>query len=127
MSSEITLTIPAAREFRDVAHFVLGGLASQLQVTVEQLEDLQIALGEVLGCHRGDGALTLELVVGEARLDASVGPFDHDAVLHDLETDQEELGLRRVLEAVVDEVELTRRDGAGWIRFGKVLVPGAVA
>jgi|GraSoiStandDraft_41_1057321.scaffolds.fasta_scaffold57593_3 hypothetical protein len=61
MASEITLTIPPGREFRDVAHFVLGGLASRVQLTVEHLEDLQIALGEVLACHGGEGALTLEV------------------------------------------------------------------
>lgn len=37
MASEITLTIPSGREFRDVAHFVLGGLASRLQLTVDHL------------------------------------------------------------------------------------------
>ena len=45
---EITLTLPRAREFHNVAHLVLAGLALRLNLTIETLEDLQIALGAVL-------------------------------------------------------------------------------
>lgn len=127
MSSEITLTIPSGREFRDVAHFVLGGLASRLHLTVEHLEDLQIALGEALACSSGEDALTLEVVVGEGRLETLVGPFDHDALVDELDSHEKEPGLRRVLETVVDDVEVTSRDGAGWIRFAKNLAVEAVS
>ena len=126
MASEITLTIPSGPEFRDVAHFVLGGLASRLQLSVEHLEDLQIALGEVLACSSGEGTLTLEVVVSEARLEASVGPFEHDDLVHELESADKEPGLARVLEAVVDDVEVSSRGGAGWIRFAKVVAVEAV-
>ncbi len=48
MADEITLTLPRAPEFQRVAHLVLGGLAVRLNLTVEHLEDLQLALDAVL-------------------------------------------------------------------------------
>ena len=47
-ADEITLTLPRAPEFQRVAHLVLGGLAARLNLTVESLEDLQLALDAVL-------------------------------------------------------------------------------
>src|SRR5262249_55809694 len=41
---EITLTLPHEREYHRVAHLVLGGLAVRLELTIETLEDLQLAL-----------------------------------------------------------------------------------
>ena len=48
MSDEITLTIPRDAEFHRVAHLVLGGLAVRLDLTIENLEDLQLALDAIL-------------------------------------------------------------------------------
>ena len=44
----ITLTLPPEREFQRVAHLVLGGLAVRLNLTLEALEDLQLALDGLL-------------------------------------------------------------------------------
>jgi len=41
---EIALTLPADEAFSGVAHLVLGGLAVRLGLTVEILEDLELAL-----------------------------------------------------------------------------------
>ena len=119
----ITLTIPPAREFHDVAHLVLGGLGSRLHLTVEDLEDLQIALGELLARQSRTAPVTLEVVVEDEHLNAAVGPFDPDSLVLHLE-EQEGIGLRRVLEAVVDQIGVTERDGAGWVRLTKTLHRG---
>ena len=50
MTDEITLTIPRLpRVHSGVAHLVLGGLASRLDLTLEMLEDLELAIDAVLG------------------------------------------------------------------------------
>ena len=54
MADEITLTLPREPDFQSVAHLVLGGLAARLNLTLENLEDLQLALTALLA--RGDAA-----------------------------------------------------------------------
>lgn len=119
MSDEITLTLPRVREFVRIAHLVLGGLAVRLDLTFENLEDLQLALAGLLDRPDGEGFVTLAVRVEDGMLHASVGPFD-DSLRAELERDPEEgVGLRRVLETVVDRIDLGRREGGTWIELTK--------
>ena len=63
MPDEIELTIPSDRDFHGVAHLVLGGLASRLNITIEQLEDLQIAIDAVLGEAPVDDDVTVTVAL----------------------------------------------------------------
>ena len=119
MTDEITLTIPRDRDFHRVAHLIVGGLALRLELTIETLEDLQLALGAVLDHAGEDGEVTVVLRTDDGVIEARVGPVE---VGDELERPDEDgdLGLRRVLSAVVDEVrvdgnwvELTKRVNAG--------------
>jgi hypothetical protein len=56
--------------------------------------------------------------VDEGKLQTSIGPFA-GAALEDLERDDSALGLRRVLETVVDSFEVEERDGARWVELTK--------
>ena len=121
MSDRIWLVVPRERSYRGVAHLVLGGLALRQNCTLEALEDLQVALDEVLGRGRGSGAVTLELTVFDGSLEARVGPFE-GSVRAALEPGREhELGLRRVLDSTVDEVEVETREDGDRVRFRKAL------
>jgi hypothetical protein len=52
-------------------------------------------------------------------IDAAVGPFDAAAV-RELESEAGAgLGLRRLLETVVDDVSVTERDGGKWVELRK--------
>jgi hypothetical protein len=115
----ITLTLPPEREFHRVAHLVLGGLAVRLNLTLEALEDLQLALDGLLDTGSAEQEVTLELGVLHDAIEASVGPFRGQVVRRELEGDGEEMGLRRVLDTVVDRVELAERDGRDWVRLTK--------
>src|SRR5689334_25446240 len=98
---KIAVTIPGQDGFEDVAQLVLGGVAARLDLTYESLDDLGTALATLL--ERRDGAeLTVELEVGDDVIVALVGPFRGEGVLHELEQPSEGVGLRRVLETVVD-------------------------
>ncbi|HEX6762727.1 MAG TPA: hypothetical protein VF094_08005 [Gaiellaceae bacterium] len=105
MADEITLTMPRRPEFRRVASFVLGGLAARLNVTIESLEDLQLALDALLARAEGpSGEVTVRLVVRDDALVTRVGPLE-TRVLDELEHDADEsLGVRRVLDSTVDDV-----------------------
>jgi len=113
MSDEITLTIPRDREFHRVAHLVTGGLALRLELTIETLEDFQIALDAVLDLADPDGDVTVMLTSHDGLLEARVGPVDIDDRLE--RPDDGELDLRRVLATVVDDVDV---DG-DWVRLVK--------
>ena len=64
---EVTLTLPGRRDFYRIAHLVLGGLAVRLELTYEQLEDLQLGLASVLSEHEADVDLSVTLrVEGDA-------------------------------------------------------------
>ena len=106
MVDEITLTLPRQSDYQTVAHLVLGGLAARLDLTLENLEDLQLALGAVLA--HGDDAgpeVTLRLRIDETALEAVIEPVG-SRLLDAVEREGDELGLRRVLESTVDDVQV---------------------
>ena len=120
-ADEITLRLPRERPFFGVAHLVVGGLAVRLDLSYEQLEDLQVALGELLEQHETEREITVSVRVESDTIHALVGPFD-GSLEQELARDAGDgVGLRRVLETVVDGVEVTDRDGQPWVELRKAL------
>jgi anti-sigma regulatory factor (Ser/Thr protein kinase) len=115
-ADEITLTIPRTPEFQRVAHLVLGGLAVRLDLTIEKLEDVELALDAVLtAVEPGDGEITVRMCLHDGELETIVGPLT-TTVLDQIEREPDtSLGLRRVLESTVDDVHV---DGE-WVRLTK--------
>jgi hypothetical protein len=118
---EITLTIPRNRAFYTVAHLVLGGLGIRLNLTIEHLEDLQLALDAVLERAREEEPVTIAVSVGEGSIETAIGPM-RDGVRDELEASVgEDVGLRRILDALVDKVELTSKEGGDWVKLTKAV------
>ena len=113
----IRLVIPAEEDFRPIAHLVTGGLAMRLDVTYDDLDDLQVAIEALLALRDDVGELVLALRADDGVLRASLGPFAPDAV-HAGETEGG-LGLHRVLETVCDTHEVEERDGGAWVELSK--------
>lgn len=124
MTDEIRLTLPREQPFYGIAHLVLGGLAVRLDLTFEALEDLQLALENLLGETRGDAELTVVIRVDGDVLRASVGPFG-DGELPAIDgaggAGGKGVTLGRVLDTVVDGVEISGRDGGSWIELTKIV------
>lgn len=121
MTDEITLTLPRDADFHRVAHLVLGGLAVRMDLTVENLEDLQIALDSILGRTELEaGDVTVRMALRDGALETRVGPLPAN-VLDEIEREQDDaLSLRRVLDSTVDDVHvdgdtvrLTKKVAAG--------------
>ena len=121
MTDEITLTIPREPDFHRVAHLVLGGLAVRLDLTIENLEDIQIALDSILDRTDPDaGEITVRMRLADNELQTSVGPLT-ERLLDEIEREHDgELDLRRVLESTVDDVHV---DGE-WVRLTKKVATG---
>jgi hypothetical protein len=120
-ADEITLRLPRERPFFGVAHLVVGGLAVRLDLSFEQLEDLQVALGELLDQHETEREITVSVRVEGETIHALVGPFDGTLETELARDMGDSVGLRRVLETVVDGIEVTNRDGQPWVELTKAV------
>ena len=114
----ITIRIPREGEFRTVAGLVVGGIAARHNLTLDVLDDLQLALDSLLDHLEADvGEVTIQLRIAEQAIDLALGPVGHETV-NELEREPGELlGLRRLLDTTVDDVALTTRDGESWVEL----------
>jgi hypothetical protein len=120
---EICLTLPADEAFHGVAHLVLGGLAVRLDLTYEDLQDLELALDTVLERTNGGDDVTVVVHVGEGTVRTVVGPFS--ALRAELEAEGgDSLDLKRILAAVCDRVQIEDRDGSQWVELTKSIHAG---
>jgi len=119
MSDEIRLTMPRQRPFYGVAHLVLGGVAARLELTVEHLEELELALDGLLERRDGADEVTLTLRVGDRDLVAELGPFGGELRTEIAREPGEGVSLRRLLDAVVDGYAVEERADGTWIELRK--------
>jgi hypothetical protein len=118
-AGQVTLRLPRERSFFSVASLVVGGLAVRLNLSFEQLEDLQVAVAELLEQHESDDEITIVVRVVEGVMQVELGPFDESLKNELLRGDGTKVGLRRVLDTVMDGVDVTERDGKPWIELRK--------
>ena len=123
MTDVVTLQLPRERDFFSVAHLVLGGLGARLDLTYDVLEDMTTAIDELLNRREPSEDVTLKVKIEDAALVATVGPFS-GSVADELHASGAGLGLRRVLETVVDDVDVSERDGAQWVELRKTVEGG---
>lgn len=116
---EFTISIPHERPFTTVAGLVLGGIAARHDVTLDVLDDLQLALDALLEHDEDGGQIGIVLRVSDGSIEASIGPVDHATAMEIEQEAGEGLGLRRLLETVVDDVSLGERNGGSWVDLRK--------
>ena len=121
MADEITISIPRERPFAAVVGLVVGGIAARHEVTLDVLDDLQLALDGVLERTDDDngGQLTIEVRVDGGTIAACIGPVTASTAAELEEEAGDSIGLRRLLETVVDSVTLSERDGGSWVELRK--------
>jgi anti-sigma regulatory factor (Ser/Thr protein kinase) len=116
----VTISLPRDGDFRTVAGLVVGGVAARHDVTLDALDDIQLALDSLLDRLEADsGEVTIKLRIADDAIDLAVGPVDDETVS---ELEQEpggDLGLRRLLDTTVDEVSVTTEAGERWVGLHK--------
>ncbi len=117
---EIRLRLPGNARYLPVAHLVLGGLGSRLDLTVEGLEDLKLAIDSLVDRTREGDDVTIAVRLENGTLRTEVGPFDDDVLRAQL-AEQPGVGLRRILDAVVDGVEVWSDDASAWVTLSKTI------
>jgi serine/threonine-protein kinase RsbW len=107
MSDEVQLVMPADPEFLRLARVTAMGLASRLSFTIEEIDDLRIAIDELvfglIGTKGRPGRVTMRYSLLDRGLEVrGSGSFEDGASAPGL-TELSEL----ILGAVADEHELT--------------------
>ena len=115
----IVLTIPRDEGFDSVAQLVLAGVAARLNFSYEVVDDLGTALETLLERRGEEGELTVELEVGDDTVKAALGPFGRGGLRAELERPDDGVGLRRVLETVVDRFAAVQREDGSWVELEK--------
>ena len=68
--------------------------------------------------------MTIAVSVSEGQIETLIGPM-RDGVRAELAAPEgDDVGLRRILDALVDEVELTEKAGAEWLKLSKKVEDG---
>ena len=122
-AADIKLNIPNEERYHGIARLVVGGLAARLDLSYENLDDLQLALATVL---ENDGYVigsdvTVELHVRDDGVSIVIGPLETSELRADLAKDDETVNLGRLLSTVVEKVEVEERTDGGWLRLEKQL------
>jgi anti-sigma regulatory factor (Ser/Thr protein kinase) len=115
----VSLTLPGDGRYVHVARIVVGGLAARLDLSYENLDDLQLAVESVLGNYLGDGDVTIQLVVRDRAIEVLVAPVDEARIRADLDHLTEGFTTGVLLSRVVDAIGFEERDGARWLRLTK--------
>jgi hypothetical protein len=126
VTDEIVLTVPRDRRFYEVARLVVGGLAIRLDMTVDSLSDLQLALAGLLPRTDGEGELTVALRIEDDALKGRIGPFAADLLRRELAREGGDgYGPHHVLDAVFDSYGVDEDGAAAWVTFTMGIAPGA--
>lgn len=120
----VTIRIPALPEYLQVVRLVAAGLASRLRFTLEEIDDLKIAVDELSAYLTGGGGrpgtLDIAFTVSEDRIEIEgAGRFAREERVR---TDLSDFS-RMILETVADEASLQQPDGVPTFRLVKSLHP----
>ncbi len=117
MPEIIDLLTPAGRPWEPVGRLVLDGVADRLGLTVEDADELKLAVEWLQGEARAsDGQVRWCFELEERRLVLEVRGLEEGDVLEALRRPEPEpgrLSLRRVLDTVVDSFSVEPASGGG--------------
>ena len=123
----IELTLPAGREWHAVARLVLGGVADRLNLSFEDLDDLQLAVERLLVEAASQDTVQLQIEVVEHGVRVGVGPLVERTIADALQrpdSEPGELTLRRILQTVVDSFGVEEHAEGGIVVRLQKAVPG---
>jgi serine/threonine-protein kinase RsbW len=103
----VGLRIPAARRFHAAGRLVTGGFAARLELDVDRLEDLRLAMETILQQPPAGETLELTMSQSDGSLVLDVGPFAGGA--------PDPSRLEAVLGVLVDDVDVRRAGQRAWV------------
>jgi serine/threonine-protein kinase RsbW len=106
VSGEVRLEVPASPEFLRVTRIMVAGVASRLGFTLDEVEDLRIAIDELCFTLVGkgrEGTVSLRYVMSPEGLEVIGAGHFSDGETHDLRLSPMS---EQILSAMVDECEV---------------------
>ena len=103
---EVELDLPGA-SFADVGRLVLAGMASRSGLTIERIDELQLALDTILRRGVAPDTVAVRMRPEPEALGVRIGPLLLGA--------DERAELERVLAVLVDDVSMHETGGDAWI------------
>ena len=120
----IELTLPVGREWHAVARLVLGGVADRMNLSFEDLDDLQLAVERLLVEAASQDRVKLRIDVVDHGVRVGVGPLAERTLADALQgpdAEPGELTLRRILQTVVDSFGVENAEGGIVVRLQKAV------
>ncbi|MCA1708625.1 MAG: hypothetical protein LC808_37230 [Actinobacteria bacterium] len=120
----ISINIPASPEYLKVVRLVVSGLASRLKFTLDDIEDLKIAVDELsaylTGAQGREGTLDIGFNLHDDRIEITgVGHFSPGTKVRTDLTDMSKM----ILDTVVDSALLEQTGGHPSFRVSKSKLP----
>ena len=117
---QVVVKIPASPAYLHIVRLIAAGLASRLTFTIDDIEDLKMAVDELSGYLTGPqgrrGTLEIHFDVGDDCIEITgSGTFSSDDKIR---TDLSDFS-RMILETVVDSASLDRTDGVPTFKLEK--------
>ena len=118
---QVTVRIPASPEYIGVVRLVAAGLATRLQFTIDEIEDLKIAVDELCayltGSQGRDGDLQITFRISDNKIairgEGRLSPGQR------VRTELTDFS-RMILDTVVDSATLQQADGSPVFELSKV-------
>jgi len=114
MTDIIRLAVTASPAAMPVVRMVLGGVAARVDLSLDEIDDLYVAVEELLSAADGLGEgpqHELLIEVGDDGVTIDAGPFRTAGLRERLAGHSPGLGLRTVMDSVVQSVEVCRAPG----------------
>lgn len=123
MVETVELQTPVGRDWGAVVRLVLGGIGSRLDLGIDELDDLQLAVERLLAEAGTQRPVTLSFELSDAHVRTHVGPLAEGTIAEALqgpEAPPGELTLQRILATVVDSYGVEQvEDGGLYVRLEK--------
>jgi anti-sigma regulatory factor (Ser/Thr protein kinase) len=120
MAEGLVLTFPNEPRFLALVRLVLSGLAAQLDLPYERVDDLQLAVEGALASEGpAGGEVTLRFEPGKHALLVLMSPVAGQSLAEGRPERGNGLGFDRIAAELVDSVEVVTIDGKDWLRLEK--------
>jgi hypothetical protein len=106
----VVVEFPATAAYRGVGRLVLGGLSSRLELPVDRVEELLLALESLITQELAADTVTMEAFAATTGLRARVGPFASSQIADE--------SVARVLRPLVDDVSEQDGPDGYWVELG---------
>ncbi len=121
----VELSTPVGRDWGPVVRLVLGGIGDRLDLGIDDLDDLQLAVERLLAEAGSQESVTLSFEISDGHVRTHVGPLAEDTIADALQGPEPppgQLTLRRILATVVDSYGVEQAEDEGlYVRLEKVV------